>query len=563
MKLAVHIGGRSAAEMLSRQNHAGLQTVAVEMSSGTIAGTTDILRQRDGDVFATIGTPIHPVDPSQIVDVRSAEEKLPSQDGAFASVYWSEAERKLVIVTDFLGLKPFYLAKRPGELLLASETKAWQAKPDLAGWGAFISFGHTIGDRTLLDGVERVRPGTILVYDASSDTLKERRYWHWPAPKPCADLGGLAEALRDSVREYAKYGEPGQLLLSGGFDSRLILCLLKEAEIPASALVVGHEEELMGADGRFASAIARRMNFPFRLVESPQDFFSSSAYLDYLIASDAATPSLYLFISKVAQFIQAPSVWEGLIPGYTMSDPMQPPGGFEPYLRHACRSSDSSAWKNARDVFRSEFSEAMLAGFQTDLGRETACYPNDGYGVSEFIFRNRARNRTSINPLKVYESASRAFLPGLTRDFFGIAGSISFETRRDFRMHLEFFRRFFPEALSVPVVSGGNLIKLKAWSGAYYAYKITEIAHRFAIDHPGISRRFGFEPAAAALAPSRFLDLSRLLDEAGPYIDADRVRSLARQGSLSQDALKLLFHWRAWHWTHQGCLKERLPLRIG
>jgi len=558
VKLAVHIGGRSAAEMLRRQNPAGLPAVAVEMSSGTIAGTANTLRRQDGDVFATIGTPIRPVDPSRITDVRSAEENLPSQDGAFASIYWNEAERKLVVVTDFLGLKPLYLLKRPGELLLASETKAWEAKPDAAGWGAFISFGHTIGDRTLLSGVERVRPGTILVYDASSDSLIERCYWHWPTPKSGADLGGLVDTLEDSVREYAKYEEPGELLLSGGFDSRLILCLLKAADIPASALIVEHTEELMDADGRFASAMARRLNYPFRCVRSPRNFFSSSAFIDYLIASDAATPSLYLFISQLAQFIRPPTVWEGVIPAPTLNTPHQPPGGFNPFLRQECRSSDSAAWNNAREIFSGKFCEMMLEGFQADLRREVARYSDDGYGVSEFIIRNRTRNRTAINPLKVYESENRVFLPGMTRDFFNIAGSISFDIRRNNAMYLELFQRFFPAALSVPIVSGGVLVKPSVWSGSYYINKTRAAIRRFTVNHPSAFRRLGYDPTAAAFEPSRFLDLKLLLDDNDPCVDSERVRERVRQGILSQNAFKLLFHWRAWHWVHRGILKERL-----
>jgi hypothetical protein len=558
MKLAVHIGGRSAAEMLRRQNLAGLPAVAVEMSSGTIAGTTNILRRQDGNIFATVGTPIRSVDPSRIVDVRSAEENLPSQDGAFVSIYWNEAERKLVVVTDFLGLKPFYLIKRPGELLLASETKAWQASPDPAGWGAFISFGHTIGDRTLLCDVERVHPGTILVYDASSDSLRERCYWHWPKPKPGADLEGLVDTLEDSVREYAKYGEPGELLLSGGFDSRLILCLLKAADIPASALTVEHPEELMDADGRFASAIARRLNCPLRRVRSSRNFFSSSAYIDYLIANDAATPSLYLFISQLAQFIRLPSVWEGVILGYTMPTPHQSAGGFDSYLRQECGSSNSTAWNNAREIFSRQFCDMMLEGFQADLRQEIARYSDDGYGVTEFVIRNRSRNRTATNPLKVYEGRTRVFLPGMTRDFFDIVGSISFDIRRNSAMYLELLQRFFPAALSVPIVSGGVLFRPSVWSGSYYGNKAIAAIRRFVVNYPNVFRRFGYDPTAAAFKPSRFLDLTLLLDDDDPYIDSDRVRELAREGILSQNAYKLLFHWRAWHWVHRGTLKERL-----
>jgi asparagine synthase (glutamine-hydrolysing) len=321
---------------------------------------------------------------------------------------------------------------------------------------------------------------------------------------------------------------------------------------------VEHPDELMDADGRFASAIARRLNYPLRRVRSPRNFFSSSAYIDYLIASDAATPSLYLFISQLAQFIRPPSVWEGLIQGPTLKTPHQPPGGFDSFFRQECRSSDSGAWNNAREIFSPKFCDMMMEGFQADLRREIGRYSDDGYGVSEFVIRNRSRNRTATNPLKVYEGRNRAFLPGMTRDFFDIVGSISFDIRRNNAMYLELLKRFFPAALSVPIVSGGVLFKPSVWSGSYYINKTRAAIRRFTVNHPSAFRRLGYDPAAAAFEPSRFLDLTLLLDEDDPYIDSDHVRELARQGILSQNAFKLLFHWRAWHWLHQGILKERL-----
>ncbi|MGH9348631.1 MAG: hypothetical protein ACRD26_15330, partial [Vicinamibacterales bacterium] len=45
---------------------------------------------------------------------------LASLDGAFAAFVWDPAERKLVVVTDFLGLQPLYLRRTAAGLALGS-----------------------------------------------------------------------------------------------------------------------------------------------------------------------------------------------------------------------------------------------------------------------------------------------------------------------------------------------------------------------------------------------------------------------------------------------------------
>ena len=558
MKIAVHIGGSDAEGMLARQNLTASTPSLRSVTGGGIGWLPGgIVHERDGNLLVVSGTPIDLPDLSSIRDYRDAMRVLPECNGAFAAVYWDETHRKLVAVTDHLGFKPLYLHRRPGELRLSSDTKAIPGPPDLAAWGAFIALGHTIGDRTLVEGVERVRPASILVYDSDTDHLEEEHYWRWPNPKNAVDTDALVGALRHSVAEYARYGEPGTVLLSGGFDSRLILFLLKEAGLAAKATIVSHRDEFFDADGRFAAAIARRAGVPHTRVVSGKDFFSSHAFLDYLAASDAATPSLYLFVSQIAQFIGAGAVWEGVVPGYTLTVPHQPPGGFAAYLAQECKGPDSEIWRAAALLFRKDVHAEMYEGFQADLRREMDRYADDGYGVSEFIVRNRMRNRTSINPYKVYENRARAFTPGMTKAYWDVAGTLSYELRRNNRFYLRLLRRHFPDALSVPVLSGNTLVRPSPWSASYYVNRLLVTAARRAAMHPRLARRlvppgdllFSFEP-------SRFLDMALLRDPEDPFLDPSA--NLAAEGPVAKAAMKLLFHWRVWHWLHGGRLAEVL-----
>lgn len=558
MKIAAHFGGTDAASMLERQNLTARKASLRSVDGGGIGwleGGT--VREREGHLLVISGTPMDLPDLSRIRDYRDAMQILPECNGAFAALYWDGTHRKLVVVTDCLGFKPLYLHRRPGELRLSSDTKAMPGPPDLAGWGAFIALGHAIGDRTLTKDVERVRPATILVYDVGTDHLEEEQYWRWPRPEGAVDTDGLVSALRHSVAEYARYGDPGTLLLSGGFDSRLILFLLKEAGLETKATIVSHRDEFLDADGRLAAAIARRAGVPHKQAFSSKDFFSSKAFLDYLAASDAATPSLYLFVSQIAQFIGENAVWEGVVPGYTLTVPHQPPGGFAAYLAQECRGPDSPVWRAAARLFRKEVHAEMYEGFQADLRREVDRYADDGYGVSEFIVRNRMRNRTSINPYKVYENHVRAFTPGMTKSYWDIAGTLSYDVRKNNRFYLKLLRRHFPAALSVPVLSGNTLVRPSRWSMSYYANRALAAVARHAALHPRLVRRLvpsGEFPFS--FGKSQFLDPELLRAPDDPLLDPSG--DLPADGPLAKTAMRLLFHWRVWHWVHQGRLSEEL-----
>lgn len=548
MKIAVHIGGKRASSMLARQLRNGPVPEAVHFDFGTIAVAGSTLQESNGDLFVTVGTPLD-VPNTLPSDIGSATHLLKRQNGAFASIYWSAAEKKLLIVTDFLGFKPLYLRRVRGELQIASDTKAWSEEPDLSAWGAFVSFGHVIGDRSLMAGIERVRPATVLVYDPVEDKLTENSYWTWPTTNPKPDLDALVESLRDSIRAYREYGA-GQLLLSGGFDSRLIAFLLRDTETPVSATCVSHHDELLDADGKIASALARQLRIPLTKFDSPTDFFSSAAYLDYVFDSDAATSSLYLFISQVSQFLGDKPVWEGLIPGPTLKTAHQPSGGFVPYLRRECKAADSEAWNNVFTVFRKETAEGMRTGFEAHLRHALEAYPDTEHGVSEFIIRNRVRNRTGINPLKVYETRTRAFLPGMTRNYFEIAASIPFHTRTGNNLYLELFRRYFPDALKLPIVSGGTLTRTSPWSVTYYWNRILGGLVGSAASYPTVCRKLGFDPLRRSSAASALLSIDRLIDESDSHVDQDEIHRLHRAGQLSESAQKLLFHWQAWRHVH-------------
>lgn len=555
-KLAIHIGAdasRRVGTMLDRQNPCGLAASRRDVGRGTIGCLGDVALPARGNLCFCTGWPIHGPDVDDLANAASAQRWLPACDGAFAGIFWDAQREFLVVVTDCLGMQPLYMRHVDGELTLVSETKALHGDPDLGAWGAFISLGHPVGERSLLSGLQRVPAASILTYDCARHQLNIRRYWHWPAPTGAWRRYDFLEALEADIHACAAFGDPGSVLLSGGFDSRLLLFLLRRARIGADALIVSHDDEHDDADGRLAEAVATSSGIPFRKARPPRDFFSTQAYLDYLAASDAGHPSMDLFIAKVASQIRARAVWDGLVPGFVFMPLHQYEGGFEAYLQAEVRGTGSAAWKAAGIVFRPEVVEAMSEGFSGDLRSVMSRLPQDGSGLARFVIENRSRHRACMNPLKVYANRADAFTPGLSKDFMSHAAMIPFEEKQHGRFYRQLLARLDKRSLAVPFLSGGQLMKGARINPAYGRERMRIVARGFRARHPSLFA------GAKTSRPERSAFLGRhLFEEDDPWIDPRACKKLATPGAGNELAWKLLFHWKAWQWLHEGRLDRML-----
>lgn len=543
--------------MLDRQNLNGQPVSRRDIPAGAIGCLGDAELPTQGNVCFFTGLPINGPDVGDLVDADAAARLFSSYDGAFTGVFWDAQQQVLVIATDCLGMQPLYMQHTDDELTLVSETKTLPGDPDLAAWGAFISIGHPIGERSLVNGLRRVPPASILTYDCARCELSIRRYWQWPEPSDAWRHYDFSASLEQDIRAYAAYGDPGTLLLSGGFDSRLLLFLLQRAGIPADGLIVAHADEYGDADGRLAEAIAKRSGIKYRKAEPASDFFSSSEYRDYLNASDVGYPSMDLFIAKVASQIASNAVWEGLAPGLVFMAPHQPEGGFDAYLPQQVQGLDSAIWHAAGVLFKPEIVEAMFHGFSEDLQHEKSRLPEDEYGVLRFIIESRCRNRPSMNPLKVFSNRADIFTPGLSKGFMTHGVNIPFKEKQ----HGQFYRRLIAQldkrALTTPFISGGELIQNTRVSPSYYRERLHNEFYKYRTRYPSLfGRRRGQRPAYSA-----FLG-DYLFEEEDKWLDPDARETLKTVSADSYLAWKLLLHWKAWQWVHDGSLGRKLDAKI-
>jgi hypothetical protein len=504
----------------------------------------------------SMGTPLESALGDILADDRP-EDRLTQLDGAFAAVLWDNRRRRLIVVTDFLGLQPLYVAEDCGRLLLASELKGIavalrNVAMDAEGWGAFAGMGHFLGDSTSIEGVRRVPAASMMAWDGDGRKVEDRQYWRWPetvSDEP-ADTGAIVDVLQREVREYARFHAPGTVLLSGGFDSRLILCLLRRLGYAPMALSASHPGERLDADGRYAREIAAKLGVECRFVTPEPEFYSSEPYRQYLAMNEVANPSLGLFIARVAGALnpEMGAVWEGVAPGYTLAFPRIPRATLADYVRHRCQPGDSTVFAAARMVFRR--GEAMRELYELRLAEAVAATPATDPGLLQFEARHQMRNRMGHNPLKVYANDLPCFTPGVSREFWSLASRIPYGQKWDFRLYFRIFREHFPEALRTPFCSAGEL-----WSDRlrldphYHAAKLfpppgAQTAAR-------VLRRFGIAGRPPAIVRRAMQEIDGDL----PDLNAEAVARLQREGprdTAGRSAMTLLFYWHTWRQIMEG-----------
>jgi len=152
--------------------------------------------------------------------------------GMFAVAFWRQAERRLLLARDRMGIKPLYYCVQRDEIYFGSELKALFEHPEigrrlnLAGLNYYLSLNYVPGPHTLVEDIVKLQPGHWLEWRDGRVTVG--RWWNLRfAP---AFRGGVDDAaaeldllLRESVREHLLSDVPLGVWSSGGIDSTTIL----------------------------------------------------------------------------------------------------------------------------------------------------------------------------------------------------------------------------------------------------------------------------------------------------------------------------------------------------
>jgi asparagine synthase (glutamine-hydrolysing) len=202
--------------------------------------------------------------------IADGEAAFSSFRGMFALVIADRQTGHLVAARDQIGVKPLYWSLRDGLFVAASEMRTMLAHPearprlDHSGVIRYLAFGHTGGERTLIEGVQQLPPGHGLRVRNGRSELFE--YWDiLPAaagPTMHAPEGDLLELLDEAVAASMVSDVPVSLMLSGGMDSATIAALavrhVDPGELTAYSVSFGLPSDESAAAARLAGDLGIR-----------------------------------------------------------------------------------------------------------------------------------------------------------------------------------------------------------------------------------------------------------------------------------------------------------------
>jgi asparagine synthase (glutamine-hydrolysing) len=210
--------------------------------------------------------------------------------GMFAFAIAERDSGRVVLARDRLGVKPLYLSDVDGALRFASSLPALVAaggvdtSVDPVALHHYLTFHAVVpAPRTLLAGVRKLPPATLLVVEPDG-RRHEREYWNpWTSPAPAgapdtATAGDWREAiegaLRLAVRRRLVADVPVGVLLSGGLDSSLIVALLaEEGQEGLATFSIGFEsgDDEEGDEFRWSDLVAERFATNHHRLRIPTD----------------------------------------------------------------------------------------------------------------------------------------------------------------------------------------------------------------------------------------------------------------------------------------------------
>lgn len=213
-------------------------------------------------------------------------------EGMFAVAIWDETRQRLILARDPIGIKPLYFSLVGKSIRFGSEIKALLALPDqprtlsVEGINSFLAQGYPGPEKSLLNGITPVPPGSYLIADRDGITIE--RYW---APKRTGELHKLDDAVdafhelwRTVVGDLLVSDVPVGLLLSGGIDSALVATALK-GRSGVGAYTARFRETAFDETG-LSSFAAKYANLDQKFVSIDTDDQLEARFLDVVAKSD-------------------------------------------------------------------------------------------------------------------------------------------------------------------------------------------------------------------------------------------------------------------------------------
>jgi asparagine synthase (glutamine-hydrolysing) len=215
-------------------------------------------------------------------------------NGLFSGLLIDRNRKRALLFNDRYGIERLYYYEKGGMTFFASEAKALlRVLPELRafddeGVAQFLTFGCTLGGRTLFRNLRFLPGGSLWIFEESVCSRKEQYFcpetWEsQPALTEEAFELEFLETFRRILPRYASSNSKIGISLTGGLDTRMIMaCLPKNTTKPVCYTFSGLAEETL--DMQLASRVAQVCGLEHRILRIGMDFLSNFGhYVDHTV----------------------------------------------------------------------------------------------------------------------------------------------------------------------------------------------------------------------------------------------------------------------------------------
>lgn len=440
--------------------------------------------------------------------------------GSFVCAYYDRTTHSLSIVNDRYGLVPLYFYSNQQICIFASEVKAilQLIGPQELDWEScadFFYIGHMMGQKTLFRQIQALGPGQELIW--RDGTVTQRTYDDFTQTNvlqpDIVSTETIAALFTAAVQNRVRSDVPNTLLLSGGFDSRLILGALHTLGVAPNIVSLEHANEAQGADGLFAGRMAQLLGLPCDYRQTRTDFFASSQWLEAFYILDGMLPTFQLFISEVYPELNPAQgmVWDGLALDVALGGSHQGAGGIQGNIKEFIAKRRIHRLLLRLVLTHRQF-QTLDRTFMSRVQHELAQIPVSENQFSFFLLKNRTRRRIAVNPYQLYASKVEPLTPGADQHFLDYVLRVPHRLKHNHKLYIDVLRRHFPILTQVPIVSGGTVFSTQTLQSTSASDQL----------HPGLKKRAKYTRKVRRIVGT----IVRLFARSGKEVESQQAAAL-------------------------------------
>jgi asparagine synthase (glutamine-hydrolysing) len=242
----------------------------------------------------------------------------------FALVIYDRKEKQVIFARDRLGKKPLFIFENEELILFSSEIKFFHAFKNIAldideeSLLNFLSLQYIPGPGTIYKKVRQVSPANVYRYNLDKNLGETVTYWnifdYVGQRKELMEIEEIDSLIEKSIKYRLVANVDIGLLLSGGIDSSLLACYMKQlAGKKVKAFNVGFADKSID-ESVFAKKVAASLDLDLvnlRLEDITVENFSDAIYHADQPLGDSAIIPTYLIAKSISQHVKVVLSGEG------------------------------------------------------------------------------------------------------------------------------------------------------------------------------------------------------------------------------------------------------------